>query len=162
MSATNSSNFKVMNPKSRKGFTLIELMVTISIMAILFGVVVTAATAIRKNARDTQRQGDLAKIQSALQNYYGDQTTFPVVLPAAGSPLTAGSITYLNTIPSDPTPGNPPYCYIPYVSNGGVQCTATPCNYYQLYAQLENSTGNSYGAMCNQAGANYNYLVSSP
>lgn len=143
---------------NQRAFTLIELMITIAIIGILFGVVITAANSVRKNSHDAQRKGDLGRIQSALQNYYGDQTTFPTSL-TPGSPLTAGSVTYLNNVPSDPLQGNPNYCYVPYISNGGSSCSAPPCLYYQLYAKLENPTGSTYPGQC---GSTYNYMVTPP
>ena len=168
-------NAKCRTLNSRSGFTLIELMVVITIIGVVFGVILTSATQIRKNARDTQRKSDLAKIQSALQNYYADESFYPSCLTLGGSIINtttgcngAGStITYLNPVPNDPltSSGALSYCYQPLTSSGGSTCdntSPTPsgrCNYYNLYANLENSTGNSYPGVC---GKTYNYQVSAP
>ncbi len=59
-----------------KGFTLIELMVVISILAILVTIGVTSYSTIRKNSRDSIRKSDLHTIQNALEQYYGKNEAY--------------------------------------------------------------------------------------
>ncbi|MBI2595859.1 type II secretion system protein [Candidatus Daviesbacteria bacterium] len=166
----------------KNGFTLVEILIAISIISIVFGIVLTSAAAIQRNGRDTQRKADLASLQSALQQYYADQNFYPD--DDANTPLKlsgAGAITsltsrvgnpdqtqpiktYLSSIPKDPTSGTAtPYCYKAYSSVADFPANATPCDnastakcfYYAVYAKLENSTGNSY--TCNSQ--TYNYQI---
>lgn len=67
-------------PITEKGFTLVELLVTIVIVSILASVGLGAAAGARRNADDTRRQTDLRKIESALQQYYADQGHYPMCL----------------------------------------------------------------------------------
>jgi prepilin-type N-terminal cleavage/methylation domain-containing protein len=78
----------------RGGFTLVEILVVISIIVVLFGVVVTSSAAVQREARDGQRQTDLRKIQGALQQYYTDHGFYPssVSYVALGIPVDRSMI----------------------------------------------------------------------
>lgn len=53
----------------KKGFTLIEMLVVISIIGILAGLTLTGIGTARKNARDTQRKSDLQQYKVTLEAY---------------------------------------------------------------------------------------------
>ena len=53
--------------KRKEGFTLVEIMVVISIVIILFGIVVASIMQARASTRDKVRAADLAKIELALR-----------------------------------------------------------------------------------------------
>jgi type II secretion system protein G len=71
-----------MYPKMKKtlsrGFTLIELVVVISILAILSGVLVPRVTNHLKAARDARRLSDIKAVRSAVEQYYMDKGSYPV------------------------------------------------------------------------------------
>ncbi len=60
-----------------RGFTLIELMVSIAIIALLSSVVFAATNTARKGARDTQRLSSLREMQTALELYYNEHSSYP-------------------------------------------------------------------------------------
>jgi len=62
---------------SRKGFTLIELMVAISIIAIISAVGITTFSQSQKLARDAKRKQDLRSIGIALELYYQRYGHYP-------------------------------------------------------------------------------------
>ena len=66
-----------MNQKQIKGFTLIELIITISILAILIAIVVVALNPAEQlqRSRDTKRVADLDAIKTALSLYLAQATT---------------------------------------------------------------------------------------
>ncbi len=154
-----------MTKLSGRGLTLIELLVALSIIAVVFGIIVTSAGGIQKYGRDAKRQADIRTIQSALQQYYADQNFFPdddvsspLKLSGAGAvtsltncignpaPSCSVTKTYLSSIPSDPTSGTTtPYYYKVYasLSDQGTNCdnSTTKCFYYILCAKLENGSG---------------------
>jgi general secretion pathway protein G len=117
---------------SSKGFTLPELLVTISIIALLTLISVYTIQEVRKRSRVAQRVADLKQVQSALELYYANNRAYPVspsstyasVCSTWGSYSVTAMIpglspTYIKTIPIDPqtnVSGNT-NCYI-YRSNG--------------------------------------------
>ncbi len=64
---------------SNTGFTLIELLIVITIIVIVIGVGAVSYTTVAKNARDSQRKSDLAKIAEALEQSYSDFHVYPAV-----------------------------------------------------------------------------------
>lgn len=86
------------------GFTLVELLVAISIVAILSTAGVTMFTMATKNARDQKRLQDLWTIKQALELYRNDNHEYPSSTWIATQPLRNpdASKTYLNPVPADP------------------------------------------------------------
>jgi prepilin-type N-terminal cleavage/methylation domain-containing protein len=59
------------------GFSLIELLVVISIIGVLSAVLVANFMGMRERARDAQRIQDLYAIKNALRMYYNDIQSYP-------------------------------------------------------------------------------------
>lgn len=66
------------NMKKSDAFTIIELLVVITIISILIALSVTGASIVRRRARDASRKNDLAKAQGVLTLYYSDKKTYPL------------------------------------------------------------------------------------
>lgn len=60
---------------TRRGFTIVELIITITIMGILMILAVVNVNATQARARDDERKADIAAIGSALESYYKVGTT---------------------------------------------------------------------------------------
>lgn len=95
-----------MKLKYSKGFTLIELMVVSTILAMLAVIVIVNLEKARVKSRDTQRKADLTKLAGALDTYKMDKKTYIVmdnmtdISSTNFALLTTGG--YLATIPVDP------------------------------------------------------------
>ncbi len=62
-------NVNGLNPKSRSGFTIVELLIVIVVIAILAAISVVAYGGIQQRARDSQRAQDMATIKKTLLMY---------------------------------------------------------------------------------------------
>lgn len=100
------------NNSASKGFTLIELVVVIGILAVLFAIVLIAINPSRqfKQANDTKRRSDVNAILNAVSQYAADHKGS---LPSIGSSDAAISSTgadicdelvplYISALPFDP------------------------------------------------------------
>jgi len=117
---------------NKKGFTMIEILVSITIIAITASLLMIATGRVRANAHDSQRIADINEIQTALERYATDVGSYPSVL-VPGQSLTnptSGKV-YLKKIPSNPTPWVEGACATgadyAYSSNGGTSYTITYC-----------------------------------
>jgi prepilin-type N-terminal cleavage/methylation domain-containing protein len=90
--------------KSKKGFTLIELMIVIAIIGILTAVVLAALSSARAKSRDAKRLSDVKQIQLALENYFDNNSTFPPTIATLAS-QSSGSGAILPSEPLDPSTG---------------------------------------------------------
>jgi len=88
-----------------KGFTLVELMVVMTIIAILAVGSFSTFEGSKASARDGRRKADLETIRGAFELYYADEKAYPVSLPACNAALKSvdGNSTYLNKTPCDPS-----------------------------------------------------------
>ncbi len=67
---------------TKKGFTLVELLVAIGIIATLAAILLPNLMGARERARDAQRKQDLDSVKSALRLYYNDHERYPIQYPS--------------------------------------------------------------------------------
>ncbi len=129
---------------SKKAFTLIELLIVITILGILALMITGNFFTSLKKGRDAKRKEDLEQITRALEMYYEDKRTYPTFnifaspgyqlcgngLVASNGSCAAGEKTYMLKVPSDPISGRS-YEYLTNVVTPGVD--------FKLFACLENN-----------------------
>jgi type II secretion system protein G len=138
--------------KFQRAFTLVELLVVISIIGILATLITANLNSARSRARDAQRKSDLKNMSTALRLYYNDRGVFPVKdasyqimgctsydSPAScvwGTEWSVGSGTektiYMSILPKDPLSPSQDYRYEPGATG----------DTFVLSACLENSSDN--------------------
>lgn len=107
-----------MRKRSQSGFTLIEIMVVVVILGILAGIVVPRIMDRPDSARVNAAAQDIRAIESALNLYRLDNSTYPstdqgleaLVEEPSGQPEPHNWQGYLDSVPRDPW-GNP-YQYL--------------------------------------------------
>lgn len=107
----------------KKGFTLVELLVTISIIGILAGVITVSTMDARKKARDAKKKSDLNSIAASLEMYYAKNKTY--FYKISGSPIntwvwgTMGNAIapYITSFPNSSSDGTYGSGYV-YYSDG--------------------------------------------
>lgn len=167
-----------MNRNSKHGFTLIEILISISIMTVLSTLSLFTFINIREKSRDSTRKLDLGQIQVALGSYYDNATipSYPTDIPqecAGAGGIVSGGNTYLATVPHDPRCTSYTYYYYPFSNNQSAcqtyQGQSAPCNCngttvlcddYTLGAGLERETaascaGAAGGNLCGSVDCNY-------
>jgi prepilin-type N-terminal cleavage/methylation domain-containing protein len=108
----------------KKGFSLVELLVVMSIIGLLTTIATVSVSSARSKARDTKRLGDIKQIAHALEGFYADKGGYPIVSGPrslgegaykticsddsavdAAFPATCSGMIYMGAIPVYPTPG---------------------------------------------------------
>jgi len=93
-----------MKNKKQSGFTLFELLVSISIIGILTALASVAFSGAQKKARDTRRVQDIKAIQTAAEQYYSQNS---YVYPTSSTtPWSGGGQNVLDYFPKDPKTGS--------------------------------------------------------
>lgn len=72
------------------GFTLVELLVTISIIGVLASITVVSVGNVRQIARDSKRLADIRQVQTALEFYFNATNGYPL----AANGITLGDATH--------------------------------------------------------------------
>lgn len=115
--------------KKGNGFTLIELMVSISIIAILTALAAISFTTAQKKARDARRTQDMKLLQLAAEQYASQNAG--AYMTSTATPWNVAGNTVLESLPIDP-------------KNGSSYILSTSANSYCFCAGMENpATGNA-------------------
>ncbi len=134
--------------KSQSGFTLIEILVVVSILAIVLAITIVAINPSVQfaSARNTQRSSDITAVLDAIYQYEAANsgnlptplvalTTTPTALSKAGIDLCSFlAPAYVADIPLDPSSGTK--------TGGTSTCTAT--TYVTGYTIAKSATGNRF------------------
>jgi len=134
---------------NRSAFTLVEMLVVITIVGILTSLPMVAIQNSRENTRNAKRIADAKQMQNALELYYNDNNSYPSTL-TPGETLSSNSITYIQQIPSAPTP-NDGDCS--EQENGFTYVTSRP--QYDYFNVTDKGSTHSYSYDCSNDNNNY-------
>lgn len=90
----------------RKGFTLLELLVVISIIGILVAMGTVSYSTAQKKGRDSKRKSDLKSIQNAMEECYSLDTAYPTTITGGAALTCTGGAQVMTTTPQDPKSGD--------------------------------------------------------
>ena len=89
----------------KNGFTFVELLVVITIIAVVFAAGVVSYTAISKNSRNARRNADLEAIRQGLEMCRSIDGSYPAtVYTSVTCPVSVPAVVTLNSTPLDPKP----------------------------------------------------------
>jgi len=127
---------------SKSGFTIVELLIVVVVIAILAAISIVAYSSIQQRARDSQRMSDIKTLAKALELYHADHGVYPLTTgwctqisnPSRNSGYSAtfqaAIAEYLPYIPFDP---------LYAVTNQDYMYRNVDGQRYYLYAELEGS-----------------------
>ena len=82
--------------RNQRGFTLIELIVVVTIIGILAGIAIANVKYAQQKAREAVLRADLFEMRKAIDDFYADKQKYPENLQALET------AHYLRKIPNDP------------------------------------------------------------
>ncbi len=111
------TGYKLQATNSVKGFSLVELLVVITIVGILSAGGLVLYTSFNKQSRDARRKGDLEQIRAAVEIYRSNNGVYPSSITVGSSlcdPSDDGGCAtnkYMEKVPNDPDSARYTYTY---------------------------------------------------
>lgn len=134
-----------MKSTNKNGFTILELLISVAIIALLSSIILVGISSIKERSRDTRRMSDVNEIQKALNLYFTNHNTFPVFpieITITGEDAFSTVLEnekLITAVPMDPMPSFGSYKY---------QSNTTGTNFYLNFC-LETNTIPKYTKGCN-------------
>lgn len=135
-----------------RGFTAVELLVTITIMAILLTLAVVNVRSTQVNARDSERSADVENIGLALEGFYAmDHSSFTKVYPGTLDFTSTYVMTYIkehvheNSLRAPGVEPSDPISLIVATNNSTTPASVTPAPTTKTYVYQPLT---SSGALC--------------
>lgn len=122
--------------RKQSGFTLLEILVVVSIIGILIVLGAAAFSVDQQKGRDARRRGDLKSIQNAFEQHYA----------ASGTSSYAANCAMTGQFSSGALPTDP---------KGGAYDCSSDSSSYCVCATLESDAGNSSDENCSYGGTSH-------
>lgn len=137
--------------KTKKAFTLVEILVVVTIISMLASLAAVSYSQFVKQGRDAKRKTDVEQIRAAIELYRNFNNTYPAtgtLVFGSGKVIDPGGTIYLSKIPNDPI-SSYTYYYVGLNSNQD----------YELCAYLENGGTSVGGTTCGPSALACNYCM---
>lgn len=138
---------------TKKGFTLIEILVVIALIGVLSGLLIVSFQGVRKSARDGKRKADIEQIRAGLEmcRQQSAAKTYP---QGNGTVYSSGCSAYIPQSLNDPLAG------YQYAYSSITKDTYTLCAYLEGETISSNCSGSCTG--CNPTTNTCNYKTCNP
>jgi prepilin-type N-terminal cleavage/methylation domain-containing protein len=135
--------------RKQLGFTLVELLVVISVIGVLASIVLVSFTGSQKQARDTQRKSDIKQYQLALENFANKNNgLYPRRNVTVSADTTLCNDLGQTACPSDPREARDATFDYKYQSDGTASDGTPAATDYVLWGKIENVTATTYWVVC--------------
>ena len=135
-----------MGIKLKHGFTLVELIIVVTVLAVLAAIVTLSYNGLTEKARDSERIANLNDLNVAIRAYYKENGQYPAIADGRGLETSCGSAVQnwghcdrLNTLITALAP------YGDYTPED--YSSATNGNYYYSYDSQSDDSYQTYGLM---------------
>lgn len=140
----------VFGTRRQNGFTMVELLVAMAVIAILATIVYGTMGGMRERSRDAQRVSDIEQIRLALRLYKDTYGTYPDydagITIGTGGAIDNALSSFFGTIPTDPLGSG----VSDYVYDSDFNCPTVGTNVIILYAEdMERSSNDNWVSVCN-------------
>lgn len=145
----------------KRGYTIVELLVVMAIIAVIVGISVSGLLLQQQKARDARRRADLETIRAALEEQRRTDTFYDKAFlegNISGKDFDGDGIA---DAPEDPRPDHGLFYLVQFGA-----CSGDECSQYELGAHLEVNPPNNCvvisGELCGPVGEICNYCVVQP
>ena len=128
----------------KKSFTLIEILVVVTIMSLLASIAAVSYSQFVKQGRDARRKTDIEQIRAAIEMYRNFNSVYPSSVSFGTGTIAdpaPGTTIYMSKTPNDPmsisssgyiyyylsSPPNQDYKLCAYIEGGGTPDATTVC-----------------------------------
>jgi general secretion pathway protein G len=143
----------------KKGFTLIEILVAATIIAVLVSIGLVSYSSVNRRSRDAKRKSDLEQVRSALEMYRADMGYYSDAGTGNWTNVSDLAVdivdTYMPFLPSDPA-DNVVYRYLATNPSG------TPTQYYGYCVSALLESGDATDGCTPDTASGHNYGVKNP
>jgi general secretion pathway protein G len=137
----------------KKAFTLVEILVVVTIISLLASIAAVSYSRFVKQSRDARRKTDIEQIRAAIELYRNFNSVYPPALTFGTGEIVDGSGTkYMTKIPNDPM----------YNSSLGYTYfyqSADPFQDYTLCAYIEGGETTTPFGTCGNSSLKCNYCM---